>query len=152
MIAPLSSTVDGSCNAAILAAVGVLKGRRLRGGRRRGCSLFLFVTGGALAVVSISRRGPSVRPRLPRPSRSLLEASSVAANVGLQAVVEVLATLPASNGRLDLRTAKNGWSSSAFGDSYAFGMAGTGGTSSAPSAGLLSLRGLGVGSLDVDKF
>lgn len=37
------SDEDGSCNAAILAAVGVLKGRRFNGGNLSGCKFFFLV-------------------------------------------------------------------------------------------------------------
>ena len=56
-----------------------------------------------------------------------------------------------SHGRLDLRAAKKGNSVSALGDSYALGIAGTGGTSSAPF-NEFSLRFLSVGNLEVDTL
>jgi hypothetical protein len=108
VIAPASMSKDGSCNAAILAAVGVLKGRRLRGGRRRGCNFLLLIVGAALALISTSEPDPVVRPLLPRASRSTIGASNVAPGLGTHPVVEVLVTLLASNGRLGLRTEKNG--------------------------------------------
>lgn len=57
-----------------------------------------------------------------------------------------------SNGRLDFRAAKSGGSAGdSFGDSYAFGIAGTGGTSSSSlPAELWTFLDFGVGSLDVD--
>lgn len=53
---------------------------------------------------------------------------------------------------LDFRFAKNGgYSSSPFGESYAFGMAGTGGTiSSSPTEP--SILFFGVGSLEVERL
>ncbi len=56
---------------------------------------------------------------------------------------------------LDLRLLKNGGSAGeSFGDSYAFGIAGTGGTSSSSlfPAELCILLGFGVGSLDDEVF
>lgn len=45
-----------------------------------------------------------------------------------------------------------GWSISLWGDSYAFGIAGTGGTSSSPPAGAtFSVRGFGVGSREDEE-
>lgn len=65
--------------------------------------------------------------------------------------VEVLLILLASKGMLDFRLLKNGCSAGeSLGDSYAFGIAGTGGTSSSSlfAAELCTFLGLGVGSLD----
>jgi hypothetical protein len=56
---------------------------------------------------------------------------------------------PASDGKLDFR--KLGGkraSNSVFGDSYALGIAGTGGTSSSEAPFDASVRGFGVGSRD----
>jgi hypothetical protein len=50
-----------------------------------------------------------------------------------------------------LGAGKTGASNSPLGDSYALGMAGTGGTSS-PFAFDCSVRGFGVGSRDEEKF
>ena len=107
---PSSVSEDGSCNAAILAAVGVLRGNRLRGGKRRGCSFFLFMDGAALAFGPRSRADPIVRPLLSR-------ASSVTPGIWTCSVVEVLMAVLTSRGRLGLRAEKKGWSNSAFGDS-----------------------------------
>jgi hypothetical protein len=66
-------------------------------------------------------------------------------------LVEMLLMLLASNGKLDLRLLKNGCSAGeSFGDSYAFGIAGTGGTSSSSllPAELWTLLGFGVGNLE----
>ncbi len=68
--------------------------------------------------------------------------------------VELLFLLLESNGRLDFRLLKNGCSAGeSLGDSYALGIAGTGGTSSSSlPAELCTFLGLGVGSLEFDIF
>jgi hypothetical protein len=60
----------------------------------------------------------------------------------------MLLTLLASNGPLALRCIKKGGSAGeSFGDSYAFGIAGTGGTSNSSSfPAELCIRGFGVGN------
>lgn len=70
-------------------------------------------------------------------------ASSTLETIGLTGI-------GASNGgRLDDLAEKNGWSCSLPGDSYAFGIAGTGGTSSSKLLLVeISRRGFGVGSLE----
>jgi hypothetical protein len=63
----------------------------------------------------------------------------------------VLFILLVSNGRLDFRLLKSaGSAGESFGDSYALGIAGTGGTSSSSllPAELCTLRPFGAGSLD----
>lgn len=63
----------------------------------------------------------------------------------------MLLILLASKGMLDFLLLKNGGSAGeSFGDSYAFGIAGTGGTSSSSlfPAELWMLRGFGVGNLE----
>lgn len=68
--------------------------------------------------------------------------------------MDVLLILLVSNGMLDFRLLKNGCSAGeSLGDSYAFGIAGTGGTSSSSSlfpVELCTFLGFGVGSLDED--
>lgn len=68
----------------------------------------------------------------------------------MPSAVETLWRLIPSWGRLDLRDAKKGWSISVLGDSYAFGIAGTGGTPSSAPIGKLSCRVLSIGSLEAD--
>ena len=66
---------------------------------------------------------------------------------------EVLLILLASNGILDIRLLKNGCSTGvSFGDSYALGIAGTGGTSSSSlfPAELFTFLGFGVGNREED--
>lgn len=65
---------------------------------------------------------------------------------------ELLVELSGFKGKLDLRVEKKGWSISVFGDSYALGIAGTGGTSSSPAAGALSIRVFSVGNLELEKI
>lgn len=76
-----------------------------------------------------------------------------------RSLVLLLLKLPVSNGRLDFGCfSKNGCSAGeSFGEPYAFGIAGTGGTSSSSSsfpAELWTVRefGLGVGSREVDAL
>jgi hypothetical protein len=69
-------------------------------------------------------------------------------------LVELLFLLLESNGRLDFLLLKNGCSAGdSFGDSYAFGIAGTGGTSSSSlPAALCTFLGFGVGNLELETF
>lgn len=64
--------------------------------------------------------------------------------------VEILLMLLASKGILDLRLLKNGGSAGeSLGDSYAFGIAGTGGTSCSSSfPAELCILGFAVGNLE----
>ena len=66
----------------------------------------------------------------------------------MYSAVDVLFTLIASIGRLDFRVPKKGTSCSFLGDSYAFGIAGTGGTTSSGPPVDPSFRLLSVGSLE----
>lgn len=136
----------GSCKAAIFEAVGVLSGNRFRGGSRSGCKFF-FLTGWEFLCWSMSifdgayfrvfgscsfRNGSRIEPR---PERLF---------------VEILLILLASYGMLDFRGLKNGWSAGdSLGDSYALGIAGTGGTSCSSSfPAELCILGFGVGNLE----
>lgn len=132
----------GSGNAAILEAVGVLKGKRFNGGSRSGCKLFFLTwvvfrisdSTGATAFLVLGSGSWRIGSRTdPRPERLL---------------VEMLLILLASKGLLTFRWVKNGGSAGeSLGDSYAFGIAGTGGTSISSSfPAELCIRGFGVGN------
>ena len=129
-------------------------GRRFRGGRRNGCkvlrpscapdALSSELSPGLVFVPLVcfcSRSGLGVSL-----SEELFDAAEAYSSV------DELFTLSASDGcRDDFRGAKNGDSGSPLGDSYAFGMAGTGGTPSSLAAlAALSERLLEVGNLDTD--
>ena len=106
----------GSCpNAAILAAVGVLKGSKFNGGSRSGCKFF-FLTGVALFCWSseFEAAGPYCRALC---SRSVFTGSRIDP-LPDKLFVDVLLILLASNGILDFRLLKNGGSAGeSFGDS-----------------------------------
>jgi hypothetical protein len=142
------STAVGSCKAAILAAVGVLKGSKFRGGSRRGCRFFL--TGVELFCWSTSEFEPTGAWYRCFGSRSDLT-GSLTEPLPDKLFVEVLFILLVSNGKLDFRLLKSvGSAGDSFGDSYALGIAGTGGTSSSSSlpAALCKLLAFGAGSRD----
>jgi hypothetical protein len=141
----------GSPKAAILAAVGVLKGRRFNGGKRKGCRFFFFV-GVAFAFCSMSDSEAIRAFLLVTGSGSILVDSRTEADPE-NSFVELLFLLLESNGRLDFRL-KNGCSAGdSLGDSYALGIAGTGGTSSSSlPAELCTFLGLGVGNLELEIF
>lgn len=140
---------EGSCKAAILVVVGVLKGSRFRGGSRSGCKFFFFAV---IALFCWSRSELEVTEPYWRfcGSRSFLTGSRTEA-LPDKLVVEELFILLASNGILDFRLLRKGGSAGdSLGDSYALGIAGTGGTSSSSlfPAELCTLLDLGVGNLD----
>ena len=66
--------------------------------------------------------------------------------------VDMLLRLLTSHAILDFRLEKNGCISSSLGDSYALGMAGTGGTISSSPSERFSPRIFSVGSLEVEKL
>jgi hypothetical protein len=129
-----SSTLRGSCRALTLAIVGVLKGNKLRGGNRNGCKFFLLTLEVSDGLDSPSNLSPTL-PRFRRSSSSIFKGSRKGV-VGNTSAVDELAALLVSRGKLDLRTANRGYSICSLGDSYAFGIAGTGGTSSSVAAEL----------------
>ena len=132
--------------AAILAAVGVLRGNKFKGGSRKGCRFFF--TGVALFCWSTSEFEPRGTWCRCFGSRSDLRGSR-AEPLPDKLFVEVLFMLLVSNGRLDFRCVKSGGSEGdSFGDSYALGIAGTGGTSSSSllPAELCTLLVFGAGS------
>ena len=149
-----SSFVLECARAAILSAVGSLAGSRFNGGSRIGCKVRLpFCAPEALSSPS---------------SRCIAEAlvrcrSTTAFGVSLSedvdeaaegfSIVETLVLLLASNCRLDLRGMKlKGTSCSFFGDSYALGIAGTGGTPSSDAVETTSFLLFNVGNRDAAKF
>jgi hypothetical protein len=111
----LPSEKEGSCNAAIFASVGVLKGSRFNGGRRSGCRCFFFV-GVALIFWSTSDPDPIKTFLL-----ALFELTLTGSRTGVgpdSSFVEELFILLESKGKLDFRLLKNGCSAGdSFGDS-----------------------------------
>jgi len=140
-----------SYSAAILAAVGVLSGRRFSGGIRRGCKVLRLMLMAPLAFFSVLGRSTLVRP-LPCCPMSGFETSLSPWPDNSPSVLEPPFALLVSKGKLDLRAEKNGWSNSVLGDSYALGIAGTGGTSSSLAAGTLSILVFRVGNLEFEKL
>lgn len=95
---------NGSCNAAILLAVGVLRGSRFNGGSRKGWRFFFFAGAGCLCWSAsefepkgLYWRAFSLSLRAGSRSRSRMEA------LPERLFVEVLLILLASNGILDFR-------------------------------------------------
>lgn len=122
--------------------MGVLRGNKFNGGSFRGCKLFRpradvcfpFMSG----VLDPTIQGAKFSWVLVPGADSRLESEPRAESI--------------SNGRLDLRMFVGNVSSiSVFGDSYALGMAGTGGTSSSFPLFNDSTRGFGVGSREEEK-
>lgn len=102
-MAPGSAEGASSCKAAIFAAVGVLNGRRFKGGRRRGWRFVLllwkFVTGPLFA----SMFEPMVRPLLCLVSLPILGGSRWRLTFGTHSGVELSRKLFVSKCWLDLR-------------------------------------------------
>jgi hypothetical protein len=71
---------------------------------------------------------------------------------GKTSAVDELAALLVSRGKLDLRMENKERSICSLGDSYAFGIAGTGGTSSSAAAELCMFLGFGVGRRHAEKL
>ena len=140
-----------SYSAAIFAAVGVLSGRRFSGGIRRGCKVLRLIWTALLAFFSVAGYSLVVNPLLCRPLSGLSGSPSLEPEAA-PSVLEPLVELLLSKGKLVLRAEKKGWSSSVFGDSYALGIAGTGGTSPSLAAEALSSLVFKVGSLEVEKL
>lgn len=144
----LRSSASRSFNASILVVIGVPNGRRFSGGSFNGCkplrpsTVEVWVRDSGVFVARSATY--SALPSPAAPTRLWVSES------GLRPMLRV----PISNGRLDfLGAGKACPSSSPLGDSYALGIAGTGGTSSSvfELAGC-SVRGLGVGNRDEEKF
>lgn len=142
-----SSLVGASFKASIFAAIGVLSGSKFNGGSFKACRPFrpradcCFPL--ASGVFVPTTRGPLytelswlllVTADGPLESEPRLESEAV------------------SSGRLDFRELGGKRASdSVFGDSYALGIAGTGGTSSSEAPFDASVRGFGVGSRDEEN-
>lgn len=140
---------EGPCSwrAAILVAVEVLSGPRLRGGSRRGWRFFLcdaapFFSASALEAC-IDLRALGFR----------LTFAEISVDCGpVRLPVELLWILLASNAKVDfLFSMKDCSANDSLGDSYAFGIAGTGGTSSSSSMVdvLCRLTAFGAGSREL---
>jgi hypothetical protein len=143
--------VDGFCcllvllfRASIFAAMGVLSGNKFSGGSFKGCKFFLPraatcfpLTSGVLDPIIQGAGGAKGSVVLLTVVDGRLESEPRADST--------------SKGRLDLRALVGNTSSdSVFGDSYALGIAGTGGTSSFPLFED-SIRGFGVGSREEEN-
>lgn len=130
----------------IFAAVGVHKGSRFRGGSLSEAVCLLLGFGGDFCLGSdsfcrlLEMRDDALGAR--GVSRIFMASAKV--------VISGLAEMGVSTGgRLEDLAEKNGCSSSLPGDSYAFGIAGTGGTAISVLLLLpMSRRGFGVGSRD----
>ena len=143
---PASAPFERCGNAAIFAAVGVLNGTRFNGGKRPlgACCLLLL---GAAEVLLDSGATPKVSLRLGRSSQKSNEKSLkklVEPVLGCDAGTSCVLSLGAFT--VHPMSEKKGLSTASLGDSYAFGIAGTGGTTSCSSAGfeMWILRGLGL--------
>jgi hypothetical protein len=135
-----------SCMAAIFTAVGVPSRPSVIGGRRDGSRFFL--DWGADGFLSRSDLDEGACTDLRSPG---LLGGSLGGNRD-RLPVELLRMLLASKARLDFRLSKNEISAGEIlGDSYAFGMAGTGGTSSSSSGlmGFWILSAFGGGNLEL---
>lgn len=105
----IPSEATGSGNDAIFDAVGVLNGKRLSGGRRKGCKLFFLTCCTFLCSASVLRTGFL--------DCSFLTGSRIEA-LPDKLFVDMLLTLLASKGPLALRCIKKGGSAGeSFGDS-----------------------------------
>ena len=141
------SSASLSLNASIFVVIGVPRGSKFKGGSFNGCrplrpsTVEVLVRDSGVFVTRplvTSALSIAVTPRPPRVSES-------ESRVILRRLM--------STGKLDFLGAGNtGASSSFLGDSYALGIAGTGGTSSSVSFEDCSVRGLGVGRRDEEKF
>jgi hypothetical protein len=125
--------------------MGVLSGNKFNGGSFNGCKLFrpraaacFPLASGVLVPVIHGAGGAEDSVVLLTVVDGRLESEPRADSM--------------SNGRLDLRALVGNMSSaSVFGDSYALGIAGTGGTSSSVPLFRFSMRGFGVGSREEEK-
>lgn len=103
MMAPGLAEGASSCKAAIFAAVGVLNGRRFRGGRRRGWRFLLLIWELVVGSLFVSIFEPMVRPFLCLVSLSVLEGSWWRPTFGTHSGVELSWKLFVSKCWLDLR-------------------------------------------------
>lgn len=102
-MAPGSAEGASSCKAAIFAAVGVLNGRRFRGGRRRGWRFVLLLWKLVTGPLFASMFEPMVRPFLCLASLSILEDSRWRLTFGTHSGAELSWILFVSKCWLDLR-------------------------------------------------
>ena len=133
-----------SLNALIFAAVGVLKGNTFNGGSRNAClSLFLIGLGCVFCLGSVSAWKFEIRDD-DDGARGVSRVFIASANVVTNGLADIGVSI---GGKLDDLAEKYGWSNSLPGDSYAFGIAGTGGTSPSELVCVpdVSIFGLGVG-------
>lgn len=105
MIVPGFDTPGRSYSALIFSVVGVLRGRRFRGGRRRGCKFLLLLFVPPLAFFSVPELCSIVGPLRCHVSRSTFGSALSAVWYDSPSAVDVLELLT-SKGRLDLRPAK----------------------------------------------
>jgi len=159
-----STSAEGAGNDEMRLLKGVLRGSKFSGGSLIGCKFF-FVDCCATGVRSGSDPEPTVSPRrcLMEPELSLDISLLTDWLWGVSACGVALVPLLLAGGAegggagiCDLNDAAEKLKllrSGSFGDSYAFGIAGTGGTSSgsSPPAELCTFLGLGVGKRELDS-
>ena len=133
----------------ILVAVGLLSGSRFRGGSRRdGALCFLrgvadFCLGSISTCRPVERRGDEF---------GSLDASKGTIASPMLATMGLVDVGVSADFILEDRAEKKGCSSSLPGDSYAFGIAGTGGTPSPSFVFVVSERGFGAVKRVVARF
>lgn len=159
-----STSAEGAGKEDMRLLKGVPRGSRFKGGSLMGWRFFLAECG-ATGVLSVSDPAPTVRPRLCLIDPVLLfDRPPLIDSLPDVSVSRpsMLAMLPAGGadgagvGIPDLNEAVEKVKllrSGSFGDSYALGIAGTGGTSSSssPPAELCTFRGFGVGKRELDS-
>jgi hypothetical protein len=162
--ARLSSSAEGTGKDEILLLKGVPSGSRFRGGSLMGCRFFLLLLWGIKGALSTSP-DPTVSPLRCRVVLALFGLSVFVGSSPNASMCEILVT---SRGFVSTACCGDSWDagvftedaakekvvrSGSFGDSNAFGIAGTGGTSSSSSAPaeLWTFLGLGVGRREPDK-
>ena len=143
---PSGTLYDVSSKDLIFAAVGVLSGNRFSGGSLKGCRFFFPILAVFLGLGSLSGTKDDFRDEFMLSVGVCVDCpDSVSAGLSRAAASVV--------NKLEDLAEKNGCSTSLWGDSKAFGIAGTGGTSSLrPPNGKLSRRGFGVVNLEVDAL
>jgi hypothetical protein len=160
-----SLSAEGTENDDILLLNGVPRGKRFKGGSLIGCRFFLLVCGTDGDVSTSVDPEPTVSPLLclivdlgvgsmpglllSTPESSTFDSSLLStAAVSLRSCVEVAR----AEGFVGGIANEKPLCSESLGDSYAFGIAGTGGTSSSsPAVEPWSFLALGVGRRDPDK-
>jgi hypothetical protein len=159
-----STSAEGAGNDEMRLLKGVPRGSKFNGGSLIGWRFFLTECG-VVGVLSCSDPEPTVRPRLCLMDPALFFDMSLfkgslpgvsTCRASLFAWLIAGGAVGGGGGMLDLNGAVEKWKllrSGSFGDSYAFGIAGTGGTSSSssPPAELCTFLGLGVGKRELDN-